>query len=88
MLRSQDPPHSVHLLDLRQSGGAEGDALECSQGIWALDRAPLLSENVTYLKCSVSQLSGLRNERIKLDQCFLNSYHQRQPFKLSLSKWI
>lgn len=27
MLRSQVPPHSVHLLDLRQSGGAGGDAL-------------------------------------------------------------
>lgn len=47
MLRSQDPPHSVHLLDLRQSGGAGGDALECSQEIWALDLAPLLTENVT-----------------------------------------
>lgn len=47
MLRSQDPPHSVHLLDLRQSGGAEGDALECSQEIWALDLALLLTENVT-----------------------------------------
>lgn len=90
MLHSQDPPQSVHLLDLRQSrgGGVEADALQCSQEIWALDLAPLLTDNVTYLKCSVSQLSGLRNERIKLDQCFLSSYHQRPPFKLSLSKWI
>lgn len=49
MLRSQVPPHSVHLLDLRQSGGAGGDALECSQEIWALDLAPLLTE-----KCDLS----------------------------------
>ena len=60
MLHSQDPPHSVHLLDLRQSRGAEADALQCSQEIWARDLAPLLTDNVTYLKCSVSQLSGLR----------------------------